>query len=68
MKRKSEEIKKIVRNGYAKAVIQKTSCCSAGSCCGGVSQAEKISKIIGYSDTEINAVPAGANLGFGGGR
>jgi len=65
MKRKAKEIKKIVRDGYAKAVTQNTSCCSTNSCCGGADQAEKISKIIGYSDSEISAVPEGANLGFG---
>ncbi len=65
MKSKADEIKKIVREGYAKAVTQKTSCCSTGSCCGGVVQAEDISRKVGYSDAEMNAVPEGANLGFG---
>lgn len=65
MERKTEEIKKIVRDGYAKAITQKTSCCSTGSCCGGTNQAKTISKKIGYSDSEMNAVPEGANLGFG---
>jgi arsenite methyltransferase len=65
MKRKAEEIKKIVRDGYAKAVTQKTSCCSTSSCCGGTDQAKNISKKVGYSEAEMNAVPEGANLGFG---
>ncbi|MDD5408942.1 MAG: arsenite methyltransferase [Candidatus Omnitrophica bacterium] len=60
-----EKIKKIVRDGYAKAVKQATSCCSSGSCCSGISQAKIMSKTVGYSDAEINAVPEGANLGFG---
>jgi len=65
MKRKSAEIKKNVRQGYANALAQSVSCCSAGSCCGGPGQAKKISKKVGYSDAEMNAVPEGANLGFG---
>lgn len=65
MKRKADDIKKIVREGYAKAIKQTTSCCSSNSCCGGVTQAEDISKKVGYSDAELNAVPEGANLGFG---
>jgi len=65
MKRKADEIKKIVKEGYAKAVKQTTSCCSSNSCCGGTSQAKTISKTVGYSDAEMNAVPEGANLGFG---
>ncbi|MFH1201646.1 MAG: arsenite methyltransferase [Candidatus Omnitrophota bacterium] len=65
MKGKADEIKKIVREGYAKAVKQTTSCCSSSSCCSGTSQAKTISKTVGYSDVEMNAVPEGANLGFG---
>jgi len=65
MKNKAEKIKKIVRDGYAKALSQRTSCCSSGSCCGGAGQAKDISKKIGYSDTEMSAVPEGSNLGFG---
>lgn len=64
MNRKAEEIKKIVKDGYAKALSQITSCCSS-SCCCGTDQAKEISRKIGYSDSEINAVPEGANLGFG---
>lgn len=64
MKRKSEEIKKIIKDGYAKAVTQK-SCCSTSSCCGGIDQAKNISKKVGYSDSEMDTVPEGANLGFG---
>jgi SAM-dependent methyltransferase len=65
MERNSEDIKKIVKDGYAKAVKEKTSCCSSSCCCGGMSQARNISKAVGYSDAEMNAVPEGANLGFG---
>jgi len=65
MKRKAGEIKKIVRDGYAKALLQSTSCCSTSSCCCGTDQAKEVSKKVGYSDSEMNAVPEGANLGFG---
>ena len=65
MKNDADKIKKIVKDGYAKALSQETSCCCSGSCCGGVTQAEDISKKVGYSDSEMNAVPEGANLGFG---
>ncbi len=64
MKRKSEEIKKIVKDGYAKALSRNASCCSS-SCCCGTDQAKEISKSFGYSDSEMSAVPEGANLGFG---
>ena len=65
MKRNAKEIRKIVRAGYAKAIKQDASCCSTSSCCCGTAQAKEISKKVGYSDTEMNTVPKGANLGFG---
>ena len=65
MERNLEDIKKIVRDGYAKAVVWNTSCCSTSFCCSGMDQAKNISKKIGYSDSEMNSVPEGANLGFG---
>ncbi len=65
MESKAKEIKKIVKKGYAKIAKQGTSCCPSGSCCGNVDSTQVISKSIGYSDTEMLAVPAGANLGLG---
>ena len=62
---KEKEIKKIVREGYAEiAKKNRCSCAPVSSCCGGT-QEEEISKNIGYSQQEINAVPDGANLGLG---
>jgi len=61
-----EETRKIVREGYAKVAMQGSSCCgTVGSCCGTADRAGDISKKIGYSDDELNAVPDGANLGLG---
>lgn len=63
---KDEEIRKVVRDRYAGKVKQETCCAPTTSCCGGGSSAaEKISKQIGYSEEEIEAVPDGANLGLG---
>ncbi len=57
-----DEIKKVVREGYAKIARKGNSCCS---CSGSVEQAEGIGKKIGYSDEELKSVPEGANLGLG---
>lgn len=65
MEKKAKDIKKIVRNGYTKAIQKKESCCSAYPCCSNLNQAKNISRVIGYSDSEMNTVPEGANLGFG---
>ena len=63
---RKEEIKKVVREGYAKIAKQDSSCCgSLSSCCGGADLAQGISQKIGYTDEELKAVPEGANLGLG---
>jgi len=61
-----KEIKKAVREGYAKIANQGKSCCTpASSCCGSPAMAQEISKKIGYTDEDLKAVPEGANLGLG---
>lgn len=63
---KNEEIKKVVREGYAKIAREDTSCCGAVGCgCGSTNVAVDIGKSIGYSDDELHSVPEGANLGLG---
>ena len=65
MKQKYDDIKKAVREGYGKIASGSESCCSTTSCCGSPNLAEEISKHVGYSESEMNAVPEGANLGLG---
>jgi len=62
-----EDVKKAVREGYAKIAKQSSSCgCAPASlCCGSTDLAPDISKEIGYSEEELTAVPEGANLGLG---
>jgi arsenite methyltransferase len=60
-----KDIKSIVKDSYAKVAKQGSSCCSSGSCCSSSNNARNISKNIGYSEDEMNAVPDGANLGLG---
>jgi arsenite methyltransferase len=72
---KKEEVTKTVRKRYASIARQSGSCCSTGAsatnktsaCCGtaNVATVQDISKSIGYSDTDVNSVPEGANLGLG---
>ena len=71
---KQEEVKKNVREHYGEIAKENSSCGCAGSgstqqissCCGNsANEAERISKQIGYTDADIKAVPAGANLGLG---
>ena len=58
---KDEKIKKIVKKKYGE-IAQKSSGCSASSCCSSTNQ--DIAKSIGYTEDEINNF-SGSNLGLG---
>ena len=63
---KQEEIKKAVRDGYAKIAKNAGTCClPSASCCGSENSVEKISRGIGYSPQDMKSAPEGANLGLG---
>ncbi len=62
---KEEEIKKVVREGYAKIAKKQIPCCTPVSPCCGTDRATDISRMIGYGDEELATVPEGANLGLG---
>jgi arsenite methyltransferase len=62
---KKKDVKKTVKKAYSKiATNSNSSCCQCG--CGTLDEqtVKKLSKSIGYSEEEINAVPE-ANLGLG---
>jgi SAM-dependent methyltransferase len=62
---REEEIRKVVRERYAKTAQQSSSCCApAGSCCSSTDLAQK-SERTGYTKEELEAIPEGANLGLG---
>jgi arsenite methyltransferase len=63
---RATEQRAAVRERYARAATEKSGCC-APSCCGGDSATgtEEISKTIGYSNEDLAALPADANLGLG---
>jgi len=62
---KDSNIKKLVKEGYAKIATTNSTCCTKPSCCSGANLAEAISKNVGYKDNELKSVPEGANLGLG---
>jgi arsenite methyltransferase len=67
------EIRKNVRDNYGKIAREagKANCCGpqakTNTCCNTntTSQARSASKSVGYTDTEMDSVPDGANLGLG---
>jgi arsenite methyltransferase len=61
---KQDDIRRSVREGYAKVAAGSGSGCGPSrSCCG--SPAPTVSRTIGYSDEELASVPGGADLGLG---
>jgi SAM-dependent methyltransferase len=61
-----DDVKKMVREGYAKVAKRGGSCCdSSAPCCGSSDLSETVSRSIGYSEGELASVPDGANLGLG---
>lgn len=62
---KEDKVKKLVRNRYAKVAKTSGSCCASNVSCCSAPTNEQVSKMIGYTDEEMNAVPEGANLGLG---
>jgi ubiquinone/menaquinone biosynthesis C-methylase UbiE len=59
-----KEIKKAVKEGYAKIAVKKSSCCApVDDCCG--TQASQVSKTVGYTDDELKAIPDEADMGLG---
>jgi ubiquinone/menaquinone biosynthesis C-methylase UbiE len=62
---RDEEIKAHVKKRYGGIAEKGSSCgCQTSSCCSPPSS-KQISKLIGYNDEEMSAVPEGANLGLG---
>ena len=65
MTMKEKEIKRAVKEGYARIAKQATSYYASRSCCGDADISEEISKRMGYTDEEIQAAPPESNLGLG---
>ncbi|MFC1978399.1 arsenite methyltransferase [Chloroflexota bacterium] len=72
---REDDIRKAVREGYSRIAEQSNSCCEpevqASSCCGPEtscgcgSSVDTFSKVMGYTNSELGAIPEGANLGLG---
>ena len=62
---KERKIKEFVRKRYGVIASEKNSCCGTVSTCETTDLREAISRKIGYTDEELNAVPEGANIGLG---
>ena len=62
----NKEIKKIVKERYAKIAINKSTCCGPiDICCGSSTNSRDISRTIGYTNEQLMSVPDNSNLGLG---
>ena len=65
----AQNVRSAVREHYASVAREQSACCgptkAAGGCCGAAPAPVEISRAIGYSEQDLSAVPAGANLGLG---
>lgn len=65
MMKKSEKVKKLVKESYAK-IAQSSGGCGCGSCgCDSNLTVQKQSGEMGYSQDEMSQAPSGSNLGLG---
>ncbi|NMC10928.1 MAG: arsenite methyltransferase [Methanothrix sp.] len=62
---KEKEIKRAVKEGYARIAKQATSYYASRGCCGCSDVSEEICRRLGYSEEEIQAAPPESNLGLG---
>lgn len=59
-----EKIRKNVRRGYADIALKGGTCCGPVKSCRGSKNAAGMARAVGYSDAELAALPAGANMGL----
>ena len=58
-----DQIREVVRDGYARVAAGEDAGCCAPTCCGG-DASERIAEVIGYSGAELKELPDGANMGL----
>ena len=60
---RAEEVRDTVREGYARIAQGGGSCCSDASCCGGGAP-DDVAQAVGYTESDLSALPEGANMGL----
>lgn len=60
---KDQKLKDAVKEGYSRVAKSGSSCCQSGCC--GPAKPQQISRKMGYTEEQMEAVPEGSNLGLG---
>lgn len=62
-----EKIRDFIRNNYAEVAKKNIAggCCDGGCSCSGTTNIDDISIKIGYAESDLEGMPAGANMGLG---
>jgi ubiquinone/menaquinone biosynthesis C-methylase UbiE len=60
----STDVTRAVRNRYARVATDSGTCCEP-SCCADVGTPDEVSRSLGYTEEQLAALPAEANLGLG---
>lgn len=61
-----EKKRKAIRENYSSVAKGSSSgCCGGSNCCSGSVDSKDISKLLGYSEDELDKVPSGSNMGLG---
>ncbi len=60
------ELRRAVRERYARTAVEEDGCCGPSACCGTETDAAAdMGRAVGYDESDLAAAPEGANLGLG---
>lgn len=66
MKDNVEKKREAIRENYSSVAKGSNSgCCGSSNCCSGPMDSKDISKLLGYSEEELEMIPSGSNMGLG---
>ena len=63
-KEDGEDVRRAVRDGYARIAKDGDSCCQSQSCCSSDTSPRDLARSMGYEDEELAELPEGANMGL----
>ncbi len=66
VKKNMEKKREAIRENYSSVAKGSSSgCCGGSSCCSSSADPKEISKLLGYSEDDLDMIPSGSNMGLG---